>query len=158
LPAALAPGQVVEIAIAGDAQAEPVPLRPDAEGRITLHARDAGILGRHARYEADKRCVGFWTEAGDRLLWSFHLDATARFRVRVELACADDSAGSEYELRAGDARLRGTVAATGGWNRFTTVELGRLELAAGAHELAVVPVRKPGLAVMNLRAVVLERD
>jgi len=43
--------------------------------------------------------------------------------------------------------------ATGGWQRYRTVEVGRVELPVGSHRAVLRALSKPGEAVVNIRAV-----
>ncbi|MGD0088979.1 MAG: hypothetical protein ABSE73_03595, partial [Planctomycetota bacterium] len=55
------------------------------------------------------------------------------------------------------APLAGQVTETGAWTKFVTEKPGKIELfAAGKYTLTVKPKNKKGLAVMNLRSVVLK--
>jgi hypothetical protein len=48
--------------------------------------------------------------------------------------------------------------ATGGWQRYRTVEVGRVELPMGAHRAILRALSKPGEAVVNVRALRLVRE
>jgi alpha-L-fucosidase len=158
LPAALPDpiDSVLVVEIEGNAAADPIPLRPDADGVMRLHAADADVRGGHARFERDKQCIGYWTDAKDQVQWEFELPAAQRMRVVLDVACPGDSAGSKFAVRVGANELRGEIPATGAWTTFRELALGELELPAGTVQLAIVPLQKPGLAVMNLRGVRLE--
>jgi hypothetical protein len=79
----------------------------------------------------------------------------ATYEVEVEWACATGSEGSLVEFRAGGEVLEATVPSTGGWDRFEAARPGTLDLAGGRTKLRVVPTKKPGQAVMNLRRLTL---
>jgi len=66
------------------------------------------------------------------------------------------SGGSEVEFSFGPHLLKMTVQDTGGFQNFVSRDIGMVELAEGRHTLAVKPITKPGLAVMDLRQVTLE--
>lgn len=90
-----------------------------------------------------ERSLGYWTDAAD----SVELPARpGRWRVRVWFACTPESAGAEIDV--GGARW--TVPSTGSWQAFEWAEVG--VVTAGAT-LSIRAVKKPGVAVMNLRAV-----
>jgi hypothetical protein len=50
------------------------------------------------------------------------------------------------------------VPATGGWQSYHTVELGRVELPFGAHRATLRAKSKPGEAVVNVRSIRLVRQ
>jgi alpha-L-fucosidase len=137
------------------------PLAPGADGSFVLSAEDATVQGQTARYEADKRCIGFWTDAGDTVRWDLALPRFGTFIPELELACADASAGSPYVLRLtrGNDKIEvpGTVPKTGGWDTFQKVRIapppGLLRLGDGTWTLTIASVRNAGEALMNLRAV-----
>ena len=104
--------------------------------------------------------IGYWTNARDAARWKITVpeDKAGRYTAQVEYSCQPGSGGSTYELQIdGTASgVGGTVAATASWSDYQTNLLaGTLTLSAGAHTLRVVPLTKPGLAVMNLRRILL---
>lgn len=122
---------------------------PAANGTIRLSATEA-ILG-WAGLEEDGRTfmVAYWTDLSPAA-WEIRA-AAGRYRVEIEYACDDASAGSEFEIGG----LTGNVDGSGGWHAFKIVELGEIELAEGRQRLTLTPTKKPGQAVMNLRSVAL---
>ena len=70
--------------------------------------------------------------------------------------CGKGSGGAEVELAVGDRKLTFTVKDTGGFQNFEAREVGTLAIdKPGRHRLAVRARAKPGVAVMDLRQVVL---
>lgn len=141
---------------------EPVPLRPDATGRIVLPAHEAVVHGSRLRYEppANKNTLGYWTQPQDWASWDFAVTRPGRFTVEVLQGCGKGSGGSEVEIHIEGASpgqtVKFMVEDTGHFQNFITRELGQVNLtAAGRHTLAVKPRTKPGVAVMDLRQVVL---
>lgn len=133
---------------------------------ITLPAEDAEIVGSTARYEADKRAIGFWTDEKDTVRWKFKLAKQGVYRAELELAYPNSLAGSEYSLKLEHQNYKlnfgARVPGTGGWDKFQRVVIDTrnfvITLPAGEWTLTVVPVRKEGEAVMNLRTVRLLPD
>jgi len=71
--------------------------------------------------------------------------------------CGKGSGGAEVELAVGDRKVTFTVKDTGGFQAFEAREVGTLKLdAPGRHTLTVKAKTKPGVAVMDLRQVVLK--
>jgi hypothetical protein len=135
-----------------DAKIEiPVP-KQAADGSLDLKAIDAKLNGGLA-YESDKDCIGYWTNPRDTVEWQFNA-IRGEVNVEIELACPPDSAGATFEVQLGGETLKGTVPATGGWSTFKRISLGKVSLVVGGPtKLTVVPKSKPGLGVMNLRAI-----
>lgn len=146
---------VIAIELEGEPETFDVPVQPDPSGILTLNAVDADIAG-GAKYEADKRCIGYWTRVEDAVSWRASLDQSGQYKVAIEFACQDADAGSTVIFEAGKQRLEFVVPRTGGWNQFVTQELGTLELKGGVQTLRVTVKAKPHNAVMNLRAIRLD--
>jgi len=133
------------------------PVKQAADGSTALKAVDANIHGDTAQYESDKDCVGFWTNAADWVSWDIAVEKPGTFDVTVTYASAPDSAGSEYVLSVAGQELTGKTTSTGGWTNFTTAGLGAVKIEkAGKITLSVKSQSKPGIGVMNLRAVDLK--
>lgn len=128
-----------------------------SDGTIRLHARDAFVRGRVLRYEPQrfKDTLGWWTQPDDWASWMFELSRGGRYELAALQGCGTGSGGSEVRFSIGDGSLTTTVIETGGFQNFTHRVLGELTLGPGRHTLEVRPLRKPGVAVMDLREVIL---
>ncbi len=131
------------------------PVKPQADGTVLLHSRDAFVHGRNLRYEPQphKDTLGYWTIQDDWAHWDFEVVHAGRFRVEVLQGCGQGSGGAEVTFAVGDQTLNLTVEDTGGFQNFVRRDLGEIELSAGKHTLTVKPQTKPGVAVMDLREV-----
>ena len=70
------------------------------------------------------------------------------------VGCGNGSGGSEVEVAVGEQKLTFTVEETGGFQNFVTKVIGEMNVEkAGRHSLTVKPLKKPGVAVMDLRQV-----
>jgi alpha-L-fucosidase len=149
---------VVVLEISGPADVGPYSIPPAADGSITFPAVDATIHGNTARYDGDpgKDDIGYWTNAQDWIDWNFSIKTPGAFEVEVAYACENGAAGSEFAVEAAGKKLTGKVEGTGGWGKYVTKNLGRMELAAGRQTLAVRATAMPHAAVMDLRAVILK--
>jgi alpha-L-fucosidase len=158
------PPDKTDTVIVLEVEGEPRPaaffLEQAADGTVALKAPDATLHGGTIQCEAgDKDCIGFWTRQDDWVSWDFELAKAGTFTVEVTLACEKGIGGSEYELAIGDQKLAGKVAETGAWSKFVTEKLGTVKLdKPGKHTLSVKAKTKPGMAVMNLRSVVLKPE
>lgn len=134
-------------------------IRPGPDGSLTLEAEDADIHGKTVRYEHQEKkdCIGFWTDASDWISWDIRLPKPGHYAVELAMSCGVGSGGSRYAVSIGGASLTATVAETGDFLNFTSVTLGSLTVPKEGHfTLSVKPITKPGLAVMDLRRVVLK--
>ena len=73
----------------------------------------------------------------------------------LDYACANDTDGRPFALEGAEPTLRGTVAGTGGWDRYTLVKLGTVKLPAGAGRLTLRPDAVIRGALMDLRTLYL---
>ncbi len=126
-------------------------------GAVILHARDAKVTGTKLRYEdpPNKDTLGFWVNQNDFAEWSFVVPNAGKFEVEVLQACGNKSGGSEIQIVVGNQALTMKVAETGHFQRFIPRTIGTLTLEAGKTTLMVRALTKTGVAVMDLRRVVL---
>jgi hypothetical protein len=144
--------------MAARASAPPRPTGPRLTKPIVLHAKDATVHGRNARYEVGggKDNIGYWTNAKDWVSWDFKIEGGATFLVEIVYACARNNHGSTYTIALGEKQITGKVEETGSWTVFVTERLGVLGVnEAGSYTLSVTPVTKPRGAVMNLQSITL---
>jgi len=151
---------VVVAEIEGAPEPLAVTLFQGEDGVIRLAAADAEIVGEEARLEgSDELNIGFWTNVNDLAQWQVRVDRPGAFRVEVTYACAPDSGDSEYVVVLGNQAVVGKTEVTGSWRDYRTVSLGTIRLTEpGTVSAMVRGLRKPGLAVMNLRSIVLRPE
>ncbi|HEX3133316.1 MAG TPA: hypothetical protein VHX44_06990 [Planctomycetota bacterium] len=128
------------------------------DGSILLHSRDAEIHGTTAHYEPQqhKNTIGFWTNQDDWVSWTFTATKPGTFTVDVLQGCGKGSGGAEVALALGEQMLSFTVEDTGHFQNFVKRGVGQLKIIeAGTYTLSVKPKSKPGVAVMDLRQVLL---
>jgi hypothetical protein len=132
---------------------------PQAEnGVVTLDASKADVHGVMLRYEPlpHKNTLGYWVRPEDWAEWEFVVTKPGKFTVEALQGCGTGSGGSDVEFAVGDQKLIMTVQDTGHFQNFVSRDIGTIEIAtAGRHILTVKPVKKPGVAVMDLRQVKL---
>jgi arylsulfatase A-like enzyme len=128
-----------------------------ATGDIRLHAKDARVHGETLRYEPqpNKNVLGYWTNPSDWAEWEFEITMAGAHEVEIQQGCGEGSGGAEVAVEIGGQALTFTVQDTGHFQHMIQRTIGRVELAAGKHKLAVKPQSKRGVAVMDLRRVVL---
>jgi alpha-L-fucosidase len=159
---AVAPDRTASVIVAevsGSIQPVDAVLQAD-DGSLRLLATEAEIKGTKARLEGEgeQANVGYWMDAADSVAWNLHASLPGIFKVELSYACDPTSAGSDFSVLVANQALRGRVASTGGWNAYQRSPLGQIRLdSPGPFTLEVKPLSKPGLAVMNLRSVILTR-
>lgn len=128
------------------------------EGVVTIPARTAAVHGSMLRYEPapHKSTLGFWVVADDWASFDFELQKGGKFALTGLIGCGKGSGGSEVQMSVGSEKLTFTVEETGGFQQFVPRELGTLVITEpGRHTLEVRALKKPGVAVMDLREVKL---
>ena len=148
---------VVVVQLDGEPEVILVPVRQGEGGALKLSAVDAEIVGGGARLEGEgEPNVGYWTNASDYDTWNAEIQRPGVFEITAAIACEPGSEGSVYAVGIAEQSWWGKVESTKSWKDYTTVTLGTVHIAqAGKITVTVKPVRKPGMAVMNLRSVTL---
>ena len=137
--------------IAGNSPAEVVA----SDNALTLPAAKAFVYGRDITFETEFGNIGYWHGEADHVAWKVRLVKPAAFDVYLDAACANDSAGNAFALDAGGGTLRGKVAGTGGWDRYTLTKLGTVNLPAGASRITFRPDGTIRGALIDLRTLYL---
>jgi len=161
-PAVLDP---VSTAIELDLVGPPVVVEPDValeaspSGGFRLGASDAKLNGETIQLQGGRDAdIGYWTNPADTVEWRVKLKAAATFSVSLDASCQPGSEGSTYEIQVDGtpSGVTGGVPKTNSWRDFKTVYLpGSIHINAGTHIVKIVPKSKPGLAVMNLKRLIL---
>ena len=138
----------------------PTGIAPSADGSVVLPAHEASTHGVNLRYEppAHKNTLGYWTKREDWASWTVRIPEPRAYTVEVLQGCGKGSGGSEVEVSIGDQKVRFIVEDTGHFQHFIRRQIGVVTLPAGKQTLVVKPVTKPGVAVMDLREVVLRAE
>ncbi|HVC94393.1 MAG TPA: sulfatase-like hydrolase/transferase [Pirellulales bacterium] len=128
-----------------------------ATGDIRLQAKDARVHAQTLRYEPqpNKNVLGYWINLADWAEWEFDIASPGVYEVEIQQGCGDGSGGAEVAVEIGSQTLTFTVQETGHFQHMILRMIGQVELVAGKHSLAIKPRTKPGVAVMDLRRVVL---
>ena len=130
-------------------------------GEILLPARTADVRGVMLRYEPmpHKNTLGYWVRAEDWARFEFTVKQPGKFQFEALIGCGNGSGGSDVRFEfapSGSAAepqvLTHTVLETGGFQNFVPRMLGEVTLdKPGRYELRVKAVKKPNVAVMDLR-------
>ena len=131
----------------------------DKQGVITLHARHASVHGIMLRYEPlpHKDTLGYWVRADDWASFEFTVTTPGKFEIEALQGCGKGSGGSEVNFGVGEQVVKMVVEDTGHFQNFKPRVIGQITIEkAGRYTLTVKPQKKPGVAVMDLRAVTLK--
>lgn len=126
------------------------------DGSILLQARSARVEGAMLRYEPlpHKETLGFWVRESDWAHWEFTVTEPGKFTMQILQGCGPGSGGSTVDFKVGEQSIRTTVEETKHFQDFKLRDLGEIEIKQpGRFRLEVRPVKKPGVAVMDLREV-----
>lgn len=124
-------------------------------GEVLCHARDVTTHGEKVQYEPkpEKNTVGFWVNAREWIHWDFSTHRDGKYKVEILQGCGKGEGGSEVRLSIGVQDLKFSVEDTGHFQNFVPREIGEVTLPAGSHQIVVRPLRKAGIAVMDLRQI-----
>ena len=155
---------VIVLDVTGTPVIEPYAATAGADGVIALPAADATLDGDGLKLESKSGAsfIGYWTNPADSISFRVRFEKAGVQTVGIEWACPDAAAGSKTEFRLFDkdkqvATLPWTVTATGSWETFQTVAVGRLDVpAAGNFTVRLVALDKPGEGVANVKAIQLK--
>jgi alpha-L-fucosidase len=137
-------------------------IRPRADGTVELSPAAAILEGPSLRVERypDSNGVtienlGYWLSTDPSASWTARLEPGRTYRILIDMACKNGSAGGGFELACADQVFRIEVPATGGWDRFQTHEIGTLVGSEGGEPMDVVlrAVEIPGEAAGNVRGI-----
>jgi len=139
---------------------EKVTVHQQVDGGITLLAIDATVTGTKAKLEkkgTNPHNIGYWTNEKDTVSWQAKMTKGGKFEVELEYSLAANSKGAEISIEVGE-KEKITVPLEAGktFLDFKTAKVGQVEVAAGDVTITVRPLKKPGLAVMDLRTIVLK--
>jgi alpha-L-fucosidase len=131
---------------------------PEKDGTFRLVAGDAALKGdRLALSLTEEPYINTWMGA-DSAEWKINVPAEGKYKLVLNYACTDQSAGSTIHINAGPisgrpSGIAGAVLTTGGWDAFRDWSPGILNLSKGVNRLLVAGAPKPGMGVMNLKYV-----
>jgi alpha-L-fucosidase len=132
----------------------PVPILQNADGSVTLPAREARLHGSALQYESGgpHDNLGYWFHPEDWADWEFKVKRLGKFNVTAEIAAP---APTSFELSVAGQKLRCAAPVTADYNTYQSVPLGSVEImAAGKTTLAVHPV-SAGWQPLNLKSITL---
>ena len=154
---------VIRLDLAGEVLPMPFATYPDAGGVIALLPHDAALQGPSLRVEQVGAVGdvtynrGYWLDTAATATFTVGSGAAqgGDYAVEIDLACKDQSAGATMTLATPSGELEFTVPATGGWQTYRNVPVGKTTLTPGVHSLVLRAMTKPGEAAVNVRSITL---
>jgi hypothetical protein len=133
-------------------------VRPEADGRIVLRARDADTHGPTPAYAGmdGNDHIGWWGDPKDFVSWTFEAPRAGEYSVQAVYSCDRGAGGSAFTVTVGEQALPGESRETGSWKAYAPHDLGRIRVEkAGRHTLSVKPKTPPAWKVIGLNSVTL---
>jgi alpha-L-fucosidase len=128
---------------------------PEADGTYILTAGDAILKGgRLVLSLTEEPYINTWM-GHNSVEWTINARKPGKYKVVLNYACTDQSAGSTINLGIDNPVFMGAVKSTGSWETFKEWNIGTVTIPSGAHKLVIDAEAKPGMGVMNLKGVAL---
>ena len=125
-------------------------------GVIFLPAKLAMTTGENLRYEPQphKNTVGYWSNVKATAEWKFSSPAKGSYEIDILQGCGTGHGGSEVNVTIENDVRSFVVEETGHFQNFVWRTVGTASLSADEiMTLRLSPQKKPGGAVMDVRAV-----
>jgi hypothetical protein len=131
-------------------------LRDDGSARLL--ATDCRIYGPTLVFEQQYRNLGFWGSEQDTAIWTVRLQVAGKYRVVLDYACANDTAGNRFRLQAAGQVLTGKIQGTGSWDNYRSNAIGTLELPSGEFDVTLHSDGPVQSYLMDLRGIILRPE
>jgi alpha-L-fucosidase len=143
----------VVLEIKGAPKVQPFVVRQSPDGTLKLTATNTNPLEGTLRYEGqkNKRCIGFWTDPKDAVVWTVKVTKPGTFAMKMTAA----GGGTHLRVEGGAKPVKISTKGTGGYETFKTVKVGEIKLAPGKHTIRLVPDPSKWTPI-NFRSLVLE--
>jgi putative heme-binding domain-containing protein len=125
------------------------------DGSLRLLATDCRIYGPFVVFEPLYRNLGYWGSPHDRAVWDMQVPKAGRYRVVVDYACQDGTAGNRFLVEVAGQTLSGEVRGTGTWNQYRRMTAGEVSLPEGAASLTFRSDGAINGFLLDLREIVL---
>jgi arylsulfatase A len=138
------------------------PKLKNVQDAVFLDPSTASVHGTRLRFEPEtyKNVLGYWTEVEDWANWQFNSTLQGRVALEIHCGCGAGNGGAEVDvvLKRADgttANLPWVVRETGHFQNIVIEPLGHIEMVPGATQLEVRPRSKRGVAIVDIRQIVL---
>ncbi len=127
-------------------------------GVVSMPSSTADVNGITLRYEPlpNKDTLGFWVRQEDWASFEFTLKQPGKYHLVPHVGCGT-AGGSLVHFEVAGQTFPLTVPGTGGFQNFVPQDLGIVTFdKPGRYTLTIKPQKKEGVAVMDVRLVVLK--
>jgi hypothetical protein len=113
------------------------------DGSFALRPQTAKLMGDGLRLkkigegEDAEASIGFWDNRNASLQWQMAVPKAGKYRV--DLTYGSGGEPNDFIFSAGEQKLEGKTTKTGGWETWTTVQLGEVALPAGESTFTLSP-------------------
>jgi hypothetical protein len=113
---------------------------PDAKGDVFLSATNAALHGSQLQLETQGGVpdIGYWDSGDAWVSWTAQIPKAGTFNVSVTVATLNAEAG--FVVEVGGETISAQAPVTGSWDKFQTVDLGRIQ------------IKQPGDLMVKVRA------
>ena len=135
-------------------KATPVMITPDTMGRLTFGADDATLHGTGLKLEEQggQPDIGYWDNAEEWVSWNAQTAKPGTYQVSATIAAA--SGDAEFVVGVGGENLSAKIPQTAGWDKFSTTDLGTVEIkSAGDLTVSVRAKDAASWKPLNLNSV-----
>jgi hypothetical protein len=151
---------VVSVKLEGPVQMVDTHPKQRADGSVLLLAQDCDVHASNAKLEKKGERpynIGYWTNVKDTVSWDVTIEKAGKFSVDLEYSLGGKPPGSEISIEFGKEKALPVKFEPGkDFLDFKTMNCGEVELPVGAMTITVRPVKKTGVAVMDLRRIELK--
>lgn len=150
---------VIVLEVSGEIRTNHVRLLAGRGQTNLLRVFDGEVHGKTLHFgdgKAPKAYVFDWSDPKEWVGWKVRVNEPTEFEVSVKYTTASPIDGGDYILSIGDQQLKAAVESTPNEGQPATVVLGRVRLAPGEHQLAVMPASIKGNELMRLFHVLLK--
>jgi hypothetical protein len=132
-------------------------ITPDAQGQFIFSATNAELHGTGLQLETQGGLpdIGYWNDASEWVSWNALIAKPGTYRVTAMVATLDSDA--DFVIDFGRQSLPGRPPMTGGWDKFQTLDLGRIQIDQPGKLLVKVRAREnASWKPINLNSIELE--
>ena len=129
------------------------PVRDD--GSIRLFAIHAEIYGPKIVLEEKYHNLGFWSDTGDRAVWTIDSPTSGEYELILDYACAPQTGKNRYQIRVNGEVLGGEVEFTDSWDAYRHHKVGTIRLPAEPVKLTIQSEGSINGFLMDLRTILL---
>jgi alpha-L-fucosidase len=105
---------------------------------VTENAQFDNMQGIGVKYNSSKDCIGSWTNAQERVYWTFVIDKPGVFKITAKTAAQADS---ECMVEVAGVSNNIKIPSTGDYDQFESLTIGEVEIKeAGNYKIYFKPV------------------